>query len=458
MNILDIFPCEIWCEILDYLCEIIYFREVCLEMCKMIDTCEYINWKFRGIMINNSRILSIITNIKKVAIRDESVICWDNMKNIEELHCGYYKKKINKDEIPKEILNFDIENVGIDDQNLIYWNDMKTIERLYCNYGKKINRNENPENISNYKIEYMKIAREIAGELKFNRYNKKSVLYWRQKYNIDLKLPYQLVELHCTNTFIQDLSGLKVLKKLVCDSCRYIIDDKLPISLENLSCVMTNVTNLSHLINLKTLECAICHNIDDSKFPKSLEKLICEFSENIKNINYLKSLEYLNCNNCNEIKDHGLPPNLKGLFCRETKLKDLNHLKLLKVLNCENCKYIDVEKLPQGLRRLDCMSCYHFRDLKRSMKLKNLNCNNCTYLTHDNLPNGLFTLNCCLTKITNFGKFYKLKHLTMDKIVKEKYGNTIAKNVKIKIIDNNFDPDNVEIHNHFELDSDSDSE
>jgi len=39
MNIFDICPCGIWYEILNYLD-------------KIIDTCEYISWKFKGIIVN----------------------------------------------------------------------------------------------------------------------------------------------------------------------------------------------------------------------------------------------------------------------------------------------------------------------------------------------------------------------------------------------------------------------
>jgi len=409
MNILDILPCEIWCEILNYLDEIIYFRVLCTEMCKIIDTCEYINWDFRGITVNDSRILTIITNIKKVGIKDESVICWDNMKNVKMLYCDCYKRKINRDEIPEKILNFNTEHMGI--------------------------------------------VQKIVNKLELDKYRG----YWIQKYDIDPNLPCQLVELYCVNTFIQDLSRLKVLKKLVCNSCDGIIDNKLPISLENLTCVKTNVVDLSHLINLKRLECTICHNIDDSKFPKSLEMLFCGFLNNIKNINYLKLLEYLNCNHCYEIRDHGLPLNLKGLYCIRTKLEDLSNLKQLKMLNCENCQYMDEEKLPQSLKRLDCMSC-DFKNLRGLTKLEYLDCGNCIYLSHDNLPNGLFTLSCCFTKVTNFSKFSKLKYLLINKIVKEKYGNTIMKNVIIDIDYDDFDPDTNSIYDDSDLDSDFDSD
>jgi len=414
MNILDIFPCEIWCEILNYLDKIIEYRIVCSDICKIIDTCEYINWKFRKILIKNSKILVRIFRIQNIKINDESIIEWIDIDHIKILDCDEYKKKINKNEIPDEIFNN-------------YDNPVTSVEK-------------------------------IRNMIEFDRYGSKSEIYWRNKYNIDLKLPCKIVKLYCKKTnVVCDLSRFNVLKKLVCDYCEDIDFTKLPLSLMELSCKSTKVKDLKHLVILMKLNCKGCYDIDHSKLPENLIILNCsDIKENIQNINYLKDLKKLKCNGCYNIIDYGLPSNIEMLECKYTDIKDLSKLIQLEILDCTECKFINGKKLPLSLKYLTSKRC-NIKNLDHLINLKVLNCPDCTKIRYNDLPNYLIYLDCRWTKINDFSKLQNLIHLKINKITKERYIHTINSNILLKNINLYIENDSYNLDDYdYDYDSSSD--
>lgn len=230
----------------------------------------------------------------------------------------------------------------------------------------------------------------------------------------------------CQNITDDNIKNLNKITYLNCTSCNNISDEGIQNldKLNKLFCSYTSIvgTYFNKLNNIIKLVCICCNIIDDNiSYLKKLKYLNCNSCSNITNhsINTLNNIKKLfirdtsiTINTMNNLK------NITSLSINDNiNLKYLHYLPHLNYFRCSELADVTDNHINtiQNLKTLICDNCENITDnsIKNLINLKKLKCDNCQKITNESIKllinlKSLYIKNC---NNIDYNGYKDLKHI-----------------------------------------------